>query len=267
MTKITENEFKKLDLEFRTRASRLCRARYQESKMLLSKFLYYVEHTPLLNDYVQCCSPDMSDETVKEMTENVIRGWGDVAFDFGNDIQQEVARQYRVLKYADDDKDASRLFAIGRAFDGDSHYQSSVDGFIHGVVTPFVDNLNLYLHTIAMNICSTSEKNIAINVHGDNAQINTAQGTSTINAEQINARGDWQFIAKELEKLHVAAEDVDELREILSKEKPGAKDNLGTSINQWILKIASKVSQGAMNLSMATASNVLAALVCRFYGI
>lgn len=69
MTKITENEFKKLDLEFRTRASRLCRARYQESKMLLSKFLYYVEHTPLLNDYVQCCSPDMSDETVKEMTE------------------------------------------------------------------------------------------------------------------------------------------------------------------------------------------------------
>ena len=266
MIKMTEREFKMMDLEFRTRASRLCRAKYQEVKTLLSKFIYHVEHTSILNEYVQGCDPNMADADIRAMTDRVISGWGEVSFDFGNNTREEVARQYRVLKYADECEDVDRIFGIGRAFDHDSHYQSSVEGFVHGVVSPFVDNINLYLHSIAMNVCASPEKNITINVPGDNAQINIAQHGSSVNAVQSNESGSWSSIETELAKLRVAADDIAELKDILVHERPSAKDDFGPKINQWMAKIVVKASQGLVDLSMATASNVLAALICKYYG-
>lgn len=266
MIKMTEKEFKMMDLEFRTRASRLCRAKYQEVKMLLSKFLCYLEHTAILNEYIQGCNPNMTDVEIREMTDRVMSGWGKVSFDFGNDAREEIARQYRVLQYVNEFEDGGRIFAIGRAFDHDTHYQSSVEGFIHGVVSPFVDNINLYLHSIAMNVCASPEKNITINVPGDNAQINIAQDGSSVNAVQSNECGSWSSIESELVKLRVAADDIAELKEILAHERPSAKDDFGPKINQWMAKIVVKASQGLVDLSMATASNVLAALICKYYG-
>lgn len=266
MIKMTEKEFKMMDLEFRTRASRLCRAKYQEVKTLLSKFIYYLEHTPILTEYIQGCDPNMVDAEICEMTDRVISGWGEVPFDFGNNTREEVARQYRVLKYADECEDVDRIFGIGRAFDHDTHYQSSVEGFIHGVVSPFVDNINLYLHSIAMNVCSSPEKNITINVPGNNAQINIAQDGSSINALQSNECGSWSSVEAELTKLRVAADDIAELKDILAHEKPRSRDDFGTKINQWIAKIVVKASQGLVDLSMSTASGVLATLICKYYG-
>ena len=266
MIKMTEREFKMMDLEFRTRASRLCRAKYQEVKTLLSKFIYHVEHTSILNEYVQGCDPNMADADIRAMTDRVISGWGEVSFDFGNNTREEVARQYRVLKYADECEDVDRIFGIGRAFDHDSHYQSSVEGFVHGVVSPFVDNINLYLHSIAMNVCASPEKNITINVPGDNAQINIAQDGSSVNAVQSNKSGSWSSIETELAKLRVAVDDIAELKDILVHERPSAKDDFGPKINQWMAKIVVKASQGLVDLSMATASNVLATLICKYYG-
>jgi hypothetical protein len=266
MITMTEREFKMMDLEFRTRASRLCRAKYQEVKTLLSKFIYHIEHTAILNEYVQGCDPNMADADIRAMTDRVISGWGEVSFDFGNNTSEEVARQYRVLKYADECEDVGRIFGIGRAFDHDSHYQSSVEGFVHGVVSPFVDNINLYLHSIAMNVCASPEKNITINVPGDNAQINIAQDGSTVNAVQSNKIGSWSSIEAELVKLRVAADDIAELKDILAHESPSAKDDFGPKINQWMAKIVVKASQGLVDLSMATASSVLATLICKYYG-
>lgn len=265
MINITEKEFKQLDLEFRTKASRLCRAKFQEVKMLLSKFLYYIEHTAVLKEYIQGCAPNVSEEELKQMTDNVIGAWGDEAFDFGNDTREEIARQYRVLRYANDCDGPDRIFGIGRAFDMDSHLQSSVDGFIHGVVSPFVDNITLYLHSIAMNVCSTSEKSITINASGNNAQINVSQGSSTLSASQ-NTFADWNSIADELRKFRVAEEDIAELKEILSHERPVSRDNLGPRINNWIAKIVVKAANGMVNLSVATASGVLATLICKHLG-
>ena len=49
-------------------------------------------------------------------------------------------------------------------------------------------------------------------------------------------------------------------------KKPSAKDDFGPKINQWMAKIVVKASQGLVDLSMATASNVLATLICKYYG-
>ena len=267
MINLTEKEFKQLDLEFRTKASRLCRAKYQEVKMLLSKFLYYIEHTTVLYEYIQGCEPNMSDEELKQMIADVVGGgaWDDMTFDFGNDTREEIARQYRVLKYANDCDGPDRIFGIGRAFDAGNHIQSSVDGFIHGVVSPFVDNITLYLHSIAMNVCSTSEKSITINASGSNAQINVSQGNSTLTASH-NVFADWNSFADELRKLRVADEDIAELKEILSQERPVSRDNLGPRVDKWIAKIVVKAANGMVNLSVATAANVLSTLICKCLG-
>ncbi len=267
MSTMTESEFKLLDLEFRTRASRLCRAKYQEVKMLLAKFLQYIERQPTLNDYIQSSNPNMTDEAVREMTDNVIKGRGRVAFDFGDDVREEVARQYRVLKYANEAEDVTRILSIGRVYNFDTAYQSHVEGFVHGVVNPFVDNINLYLHSIAMNICSTPGKSITINAIGDNAQVNISQDNSTLTPTQDNRHAEWGEIADELKRIRVAEEDIAELKDILLQERPKSKESLGGRLNQWIAKIVVKASQGLVDLTMSTASNVLAVLICKYYGL
>lgn len=264
---MTEKEFRMMDIEFRTRASQLCRAKYQEIKILLSKFLHYIEGNAVLSSYIQNCDPQMSDEAIREMTNQVMAGWGDVTFDFGDDTQEGIARQYRVLKYADEDNDAGRILGIGRAYDHDTRFQASVDGFIHGVVVPFVDNLNLYIHSIAMNVCASPGKNITINSSGNNAQINIAQDNATLTATQEIKSADWSSVEDALRKINVAEADIQELKSILNTEHPASKESLGVNIKGWIAKIIVKVADGVVNLPFETAAAILSTIVCKYYGL
>ena len=266
MINLSDNEFKHMDLEFRQRASRLCRAKFREVKVLLSKFLAYIEQTAPLNEYIQGCNPNMSDDALKEMVETVIKAHGNVAFDFGNGSGEETARQYRILKYVDEPDDCKRILAIGFAFDHDSQYQSSVESFIHVVVSPFVENITLFLHSIAMNIRSSSEKIISIHVSGNNAQVNVSQDNASLNATQNNGCGSWEDIEEELRLYRVSQEDIAELKAILSQEKPEGKEKMGGRINGWIANIIQKAALGLVNIPMATASGVLTTLICRYYG-
>lgn len=264
---MTEKEFRIMDVAFRTRASQLCRAKYQEVKTLLSKFLHYIESNEVLNSYIQSCDPRMSDEVIREMTNQVMAGWGEVTFDFGDDAQEEIGRQYRVLKYVDECENASRILGIGRAYDHDTRFQASVDGFLHGVVVPFVDNLNLYIHSIAMNVCASSEKNITINSSGNNMQINIAQDNATLNATQEIKLADWSSVEDTLRKINVAESDIKELKSILETERPASKEDLGANIKGWIAKIIVKVADGVVNLPFETAAAILSTIVCKYCGL
>lgn len=270
MIKVTEHEFKMMDLEFRTRASRLCRAKYQEVKVLLAKFIYYLEHTPILNEYIQGCETNMTDSEIREMTDRVISAWGEVSFDFGNDTREETARQYRVLKYADEAESVDRIFGIGRAFDHDSHCQSSVEGFVHGVVNPFVDNINLYLHSIAMNVCASTEKNITINTSGDNTQINIANDnasqTATMTCQSGIRTGDWESLKTALEDVKIDAEDIAALREAIAQEPTKSSTDLGPAVKSWIVKMVGKAAEMAIDVPFDTATAVLTAMICKYYG-
>lgn len=255
---MTENEFKLMDLEFRMRASRLCRAKFQEVKGVLDSFLNYIERTAALNDYIHSCNPNMTDD--------VAGGWGEVTFDFGNDLREETGRQYRVLKYANEGNNADRIFAIGRAFDRDTHYQASTEGFIHGVVTPFVDNLTLYIHSIAMNVCATPERNIIINASGNNTQINIAQDNAHQDATQSIEASNWESLSDSFRKLQIVESDIQELKSILQEERPATKGLLGGRTKKWIMKIAGKIAGGVANLPFETASSILSTAICRYFG-
>ncbi len=270
MIELTENEMKSLDLEFRTRASRLCQSKYQEVMNLLDKFIGYVERTPTLAEYVRNCNAEMSDADLEEMISAVANGWGEVTFDFGNSSQEEIARSYRVMKSVLTKNDVHFLFAIGRAYDGDSQFQSSTEGFIHGVVKPFIDGITLYLHTIAMNAKVGDARTITINNNGNNAQINISEDSSTLNAQQhneIDEISDLESLGKYLLSIKVPSEDIEELKGILSTDKPASRESLGKPTNQWIAKVLNKVADGAVSLPFATASSILATVICKAVGL
>lgn len=266
MINITEKEFKQVDLEFRQRASRLCRAKFREVKMLLSKFLNFIEHTTILKDYIQSCNPNMSDEAIAKMVGAVIDGMGTVSFDFGNDIREEIARQYRMLQIIDEEENVDVILRIGMSIDHSTHLQANVEGFIHAVVSPFVDNLTLFLHSVAMEVCASPGKDITLNISGDHAQVNVSQDQSTLNATQNNGIPDWAEVADALRGYRVPEEDIAELKEILVQSKPVSKDDLGKPINQWIAKIVTRVAQGLVDIPISTATGVLTALVCKYFG-
>ena len=141
---------------------------------------------------------------------------------------------------------------------------------MHGVVTPFVDGINLYLHTIAMNARIGDTRTITINNNGSNAQINISDNGATLSAQQHNEVGaitDFESLKQYLLQLSIPIEDVQELKGILSREKPESKEHLGKSTNQWIAKIVNKVAEGAVSLPFATASSILATLICKSVGL
>lgn len=270
MIKLTDKEMKSLDLEFRTKASRMFHAKWQEAHHQLNKFVEFTEQTEVLCEYVHRCDLGMPSDKMDEMIDNVARGFGEVVFDFGNTSQVEIARSYYVMKVVAAKQEQDLLFAIGRAYDGDSKYQSSVEGFVHAVVRPFVDGINLYLHTIAMNTRDDTVKTITINNTGSNAQINISNDKSSIVATQNNNGidiKDLDSLSAYLRSIDIPESDIDDLKKIISTDGPTAKDNLGVSTNRWIAKVMTKIADGIVALPMETAAAVLATAICKAIGL
>lgn len=270
MIELTEKEMKSIDLEFRTKASRLCQSRYQEVMNSLGKFIGYVERTPALAEYVTNCNAGMSDADLEEMISAVAKGGGDVTFDFGNSNQEEIARSYRVMKSVLSRDDPRLLFAIGRAYDSNTRFQSSAEGFIHGVAKPFIDGINLYLHTIAMNAEPGDARTITINNNGNYAQINISEGNSVLNTQQhteIDEISDLESLGNYLLKINVPRENIEELKGVLTTAKPVSRESLGKPVDQWIARAVNLVADGIVSLPFATASSILATVICKAKGL
>jgi len=270
MIELTEKEMKSMDHEFRMRASNLCRSKYQEVMNSLGKFIGYVERTPVLAEYVTNCNAGLSDTDLEEMISAVTKGGGDVTFDFGNSTQEEIARSYRVMKSVLSKDNPHLLFAIGRAYDGDTHFQSSTEGFIHGVAKPFIDGITLYLHAIAANAKPGDSRTITINNNGNYAQINISEGNSALNAQQhneVDGISDLESLGNYLQKINVPREDIEELKSILTTDKPRSRESLEKSTKQWTAKVLHLVVDGIVSLPIETASSVLATVICKATGL
>ena len=270
MIKMSENEYRAIDLEFRTRAGRLCRAKYQEVKMLLGKFLEYLERTPILSEYIHGCEPHMLDEEIRAMADRVAENFGRSTFDFGNDTREEIARIYRVFKYVNEGKNEERIFLIGRAFTSDTQFQSCTEGFVHGVVMPFVENINLYLHSIAMNVREVPNKNITITASGNNTQINIANDnasqTAMMTLPNEVQKEDWESLKQALGKMKIAADDIVALRDAIQEERPRSVGDLGSPVKNWIAKMVGKAAEKIIEIPFEVAETTFVSIIVRYFG-
>lgn len=197
MIDLTDKELRKIDNEFRTRASRVMRIQFKDAVGTLRQFLDYVESVPLLRDYIVSCRLPIPEAELLRDIDAVVGQHGFAQFHFESIAEAELAQAFFILKQccAKDDAHANLdlILGIGMAYNssGDTGFQSYVEAFVNAIAHRFIEDLNLYLHSLTMNIKSDIERTYHIENNG--GQVVIANDSSVVTASQNNIDNNNRF--------------------------------------------------------------------------
>lgn len=93
-------------------------------------------------------------------------------------------------------------------------------------------------------------------------QCGTVTQNNTVNVE----KGNWALLETLLREIKIEQARIDELKDILEKEPPKAKDQFGTRLSKWIGAICAKAATGACSIPFDVISGVLAGAICKYMG-
>ncbi|MEZ7500823.1 hypothetical protein QO200_19100 [Flavobacterium sp. Arc3] len=111
--------------------------------------------------------------------------------------------------------------------------------------------------SIVNNMIINGDGNVLNN--GDKAHIKNLPKIKKITKEQLS---------KELKKIGLETEDIDELTEIIDDEIPDITSNkFGLNVNKWIGKMINKAVDGSWNVSIGAAGSLLAEVIKKYYGM
>lgn len=99
--------------------------------------------------------------------------------------------------------------------------------------------------------------NTTIYNNGDGNFTNTGNSNSITNSINI-VKNDFESLKKELKKLNIEDKEIENLEQILSREKPN-NNELGTETKNWINKMK--------DLGVAVSAEILATMIKSFFGI
>ncbi len=259
MIELTDKELRRIDSEFRTRASRVMRIQFRDAVGTLRQFLDYVESVPLLRDYVGSCKLPIPESELIEDINAVAGGHGRAHFHFASTTEGELAQAYFILKRccAEEDKSANLILGLGMAYNSsrDTGFQSYVEAFVNAIAHRFIEDVNLYLHSLTMNIKTDMERSYHIQNNG--GQVVIANDNSTVTASQNNIAGDANFVELKDSVLNAAKESgateeqVAEIKDILSEIEKQLKSGkpkkpLVDSFFAGLEKIAGAIANGTL---------------------
>jgi hypothetical protein len=116
------------------------------------------------------------------------------------------------------------------------------------------------------NIINTYMQHI-ITTHGDANVINTGDKANVTATISVN-KGDMDSLNNALSEKGVDQEDIKELNEIVTTEKPDPDKNiLGQRAIEWIQKITGKALSGIGKIAVHVSSDLLAAYLKQYYGM
>lgn len=112
-----------------------------------------------------------------------------------------------------------------------------------------------------------NQMNTTINNSGDGNVINTGNENQIENNLSLHI-GDIERLNNELQQQGIAEEDIKELCQIVTNEKPNQENNrLGERANGWISKILNKSLNGIGRIATGVSANLLATLIRQYYGM
>lgn len=260
-TDLTDKELRKIDYDFRTRASRVIRVQFRDVVGTLRQFLDYIESVPLLKNYVLSCKLPVSESEMMSEIGKVIEGHRNVHFHFAPSSRGELAQSYFILKQccanSDDHDNQALVMSLGLAYNSshDTGFQSYVEAFVNAIALRFIENVNAFLHQLTMNIKSDMERTYHIENNG--GQVVIANDQSTVTASQNNMVNGNRFVELRDSVINAAKESgatekqLTEIREILAEiEKhikgPNPKKSLLDALFAGLDKIAGAVTNGAV---------------------
>lgn len=260
-TDLTDKELRKIDYDFRTRASRVIRVQFRDVVGTLRQFLDYIESVPLLKNYVLSCKLPVSESEMMSEIGKVIEGHRNEHFHFVPSSEGELAQSYFILKQccanSDDHYNQTLVMNLGMAYNSsrDTGFQSYVEAFINAIALRFIENVNAYLHQLTMRIKSDMERTYRIENNG--GQVVIANDQSTVTASQNNMVNGNRFVELRDSVINAAKESgatekqLTEIREILAEiEKhikgPNPKKSLLNALLAGLDKIAGAVTKGTV---------------------
>ncbi len=222
-------ELKKVLNGFHGQASRLMRAQFDCFQEELSKFLSYIENTPLIKDHIdECVANDLPKEfDVDGEIDAVRNGYGTIFGPFGGSDEEETAEIYLILQAMHKHKISARgLFFTGYA-NGSKLYQDMLKGFLDRVAYILIEHVERYLTQIGLEMGLDEHQSQIVNVNNSpNAQVSTAGGKSFLIATQNNGlmRSELDSLLSNL--LHLAQKLDAEQRELVSDSAETLKEEL-----------------------------------------
>ncbi|MGV8907206.1 MAG: hypothetical protein ACOH15_11470 [Acetobacterium sp.] len=182
---LNKKELKKIDLAFRTSASRVLQIHPGDAERCLKMFVDFVDNTPLIIEYINSFTVD--DIDIEKEVNEVADSYSRKAFYLGATPEEEIVRTYRLLKYLVE-HDIS-LYTVTQPYGSFNDNQQRIKGFGERVILPFVSHIEAYIHNIRIDMGADEEvkHQIITNVTANhNSQVNLAQNNATINATQNN---------------------------------------------------------------------------------
>lgn len=137
-------QINKLSREFRTISSRLLSTKYGSEHQDLSRFLLFIDNSPLIIDYINECSQ----ETLN--FEPILRdkGWNE-KLDLPLDSKEEVSYIYQLMKYIE----AKKVYtSVSMGYGSGRKLQDHIDAFNHQVTVHLVNYIREYLEDIIIGI-------------------------------------------------------------------------------------------------------------------
>ncbi len=224
---INKKDLKKESRAFRSIASRVMIAHYDEVDSILKKFIDHIDNSHLISAYILSIKDVDFDEA--SIMKNFFDNQGIELLNTGSNVEEEVVYTYKILKHMVEKKISVLSYPITKAYGYSTKFQDTVKGFGERVILPFVNHVESYLNEIAIDMGFDEETNYVITVHG--GQVNIAKDQSTLNATQYNIDIDkLDGLVQKIKDLLTAEIDpevkgtiddnVDVIQEELKKEKP-----------------------------------------------
>lgn len=156
------------------------------------------------------------------------------------------------------------IFLIGISI----HIRIKLLDFVMKIATEFG-------YDIEINKFNKDEKNNQIIVENMNNIINNSGNGNVINMGNNNQnennvsiyKGDLERLKKELGKLGIQNEDIEEISKIVQEEPLDDKGELGEKSKNWIKKILSKIVDGASSISGSVSVELLSSILKGFLGV
>lgn len=169
---INKKDLKILSLEFRRIANRLINCNYATGMDLLAKFLSFINSNEIISDYIKGYINQDDFKGVKS---------GDAFSSMGDSKQEEISFTYQYLEYCS--KNFTNYY-INMALHYGSDSDSAIDEFNHRIILPFVNYIEGYLTEIGIKMGYDENTKYIINISGGIVQLNVAEDTGVITANQ-----------------------------------------------------------------------------------
>lgn len=180
--KIDKKELKRISYDFRSLASRIIGANYNEVASIMAMFIAYIDRTPLLFNYINSLPKTASAEQIEKDLDEVSASHGRKMLSTGASPEEEVSYIYALFKILTSHQDG--IYALGYGYCHSNNFQDMTKAFGNNIVLPFVNNVLGYLVHIGIDIGMDETNTFNITVNG--GQFNLSQDNSTLSAVQNN---------------------------------------------------------------------------------